>query len=175
MIDANGVVRVTMAGRKRIIMLAAVALIAAPAVAGPPQRKPVAKPPAPHRLAPRPAATPAPAPAPSPAAPAAPAGKGPEPIGEIASWFPEDSYPPAARAAGQAGRTAFSLDIDPMGRVTGCNIIETSGSELLDSTTCSQAILNGRFKPARDTSGRAVPGRWVSAMRWQLAEGRSDE
>lgn len=166
-----------MTARKRIIAAAAAAaaagLVAAPAMADPPQRKASAKAPAPRGVAPRPAASPAPVA--SPAVNAAPAGKGPEPIGTVASWFPEDSYPPAARAAGQAGRTAFSLDIDPLGRVTGCNIVETSGSELLDSTTCSQAILNGRFKPARDASGRAVPGRWVSAMRWQLAEGRSDE
>lgn len=165
-----------MTARKRIIAAAAAAavvLVAAPAMADPPQRKASVKASASRGAAPRPAASPAPVA--SPAVNAAPAGQGPEPIGAVASWFPEDSYPPAARAAGQAGRTAFSLDIDPLGRVTGCNIVETSGSELLDSTTCSQAILNGRFKPARDASGRAVPGRWVSAMRWQLAEGRSDE
>lgn len=128
-----------------------------------------------RKVRPRPAAgQQAPAPKPSPAPeplPPEPHGKGPVPIGSVSAWFPSESYPPEARAAGQSGRTIFSLEIDRNGRVTGCNIVESSGSELLDTTTCSQAILYGRFEPARDASGKAVPGRWQSAMRWKLAEG----
>lgn len=95
---------------------------------------------------------------------------GVEPIGNPGDWFPPESYPPEARIASQEGRTEFSLDIDAAGRITGCNITGSSGSDLLDSTTCSQLILNGRFKPARDRSGKAMPGKWNSAMRWQLAD-----
>lgn len=111
--------------------------------------------------------------APKPAAaPAATDGvvSGVEPIGNPGDWFPPESYPPDARIASQEGRTEFSLDIDSAGRITGCNIIGTSGSDLLDSTTCSQLILNGRFKPARDRNGKAMPGKWNSAMRWQLSD-----
>lgn len=106
------------------------------------------------------------------AAPAAPDDvmTGVEPIGNPGDWFPPESYPPEARIASQEGRTEFSLDIDAAGRITGCNITVSSGSDLLDSTTCSQLILNGRFKPARDRSGKPMPGKWNSAMRWQLAD-----
>ncbi len=98
------------------------------------------------------------------------------PIGSPGDWFPIESYPPEARAASQEGRTQFSLDIDAAGRITGCNILESSGSDLLDSTTCSQLILNGRFKPAMDRSGKPMRGTWKSAMRWRLsdAEPRSE-
>ncbi len=94
----------------------------------------------------------------------------PKPIGNPADWFPRDSYPPAAKAASQEGRTAFSLDIDAGGRITGCNIVESSGSELLDSTTCIQLITNGRFSPAHDKDGKPVASTWSSAMRWELVE-----
>lgn len=111
------------------------------------------------------AATPVPA-----AAPANEMASGVTPIGSPGEWFPIESYPPEARAASQEGRTHFSLDIDAAGRITGCNILESSGSDLLDSTTCSQLILNGRFKPAMDRSGKPMRGTWKSAMRWQLAD-----
>ncbi len=98
-----------------------------------------------------------------------------KPIGKPGDWFPLDSYPSSARALGQEGRTAFALDIDARGRITACHIMATSGSDLLDSTTCSQLIANGRFEPAHDVSGKPVAGQWRSAMRWQLQVGASSE
>lgn len=91
------------------------------------------------------------------------------PIGNPASWFPADAYPPEAKAKGIEGRTAFSLDVDDKGRVTGCNITSSSGSPLLDSTTCMLLVTNARFKPAENAQGRDVAGTWSSAMVWKLA------
>jgi TonB family protein len=90
------------------------------------------------------------------------------PIGNPGDWFPADAYPPEAKAAGMQGRTAFQLDIDDKGRITSCNITSSSGSPLLDSTTCALLVTNGRFAPARGADGRAVPGSWSSAMVWKL-------
>lgn len=101
------------------------------------------------------------------AAPAPPRAK---PIGNPASWFPADAYPPAARNAGAEGRTVFSLDIDALGRIMRCNIVTSSGSELLDNTTCDLLVINGRFEPAHDASGRPVAGTWQSGMRWKLVQ-----
>ncbi|MGN6269281.1 MAG: energy transducer TonB [Sphingomonas sp.] len=109
------------------------------------------------------------------AAAAAPAGAPvATPIGNPASWFPADAYPPEAKAAGIQGRTEFKLELDPQGRITECDIAKSSGSPLLDSTTCALLVTNARFKPARDASGRAVPGTWQSAMVWQLAAAAPD-
>ena len=112
-------------------------------------------------------AAPAPAPTPEPVPP----GTDPEPIGNIGDWFPADSYPPQARALGLEGRVAFALDIDARGRITQCHVLEKSGSDLLDSATCTQAIINGRFRPGRDDAGKPVAKPWRSTMRWKLAEG----
>lgn len=107
--------------------------------------------------------------------PASPEPPQPKPIGNPGDWFPADSYPSAAKIAGQEGRTEFALDIDAVGRIRTCSIVQSSGSELLDTTTCSQLILNGQFEPARDASGRPVASKWVSAMRWKLLEGSGPE
>jgi len=125
---------------------------------------------------PRPAAaakpaTPAPMPTPTPTPVAS--GTDPEPVGVLADWFPADSYPPQARALGIEGRVTFALDIDARGRITQCHILEGSGSDLLDSATCTQAIINGRFRPGRDAAGKPVAKPWRSTMRWKLAEGTS--
>lgn len=114
----------------------------------------------------------------APAAQAAPVANGgvplATPIGSPADWFPADAYPPEARAAGIQGRTEFKLDLDPQGRITECDIAKSSGSPLLDSTTCALLVSNARFKPAHDASGRAVAGMWSSAMVWQLATASPD-
>lgn len=114
--------------------------------------------------------------APPPAAAAPVAGvTTPEPIGDPGKWIPLEAYPPEARAAGQQGRTEFALKIDPRGRIMQCDIVRTSGSDLLDTTTCSLLISNGSFKPARDAAGKPVVGVWQSAMRWQLVESPAPE
>lgn len=109
------------------------------------------------------------------AAPTAPPGQPvATPIGNPADWFPADAYPPEARAAGVQGRTEFKLELDPQGRITECDISKSSGSPLLDSTTCALLVTNARFKPARDAAGNPVAGMWHSAMVWQLAAARPD-
>ncbi|MBX9797573.1 energy transducer TonB [Sphingomonas sp.] len=159
--------------RKIIAGVVLALLVAGPALAVPPARKTVRKAaPAARPVAPAPAAKPAEAP--PPPAPE-PAGTKAEPIGRVADWFPPDAYPTQARAKGQEGLTVFALDLDARGRITGCNIVQTSGSDLLDSTTCTQLITNGRFKPARDAAGKPVPGRYQSSMRWKLVEGAAVE
>ncbi|OYY90261.1 MAG: hypothetical protein B7Y45_08140 [Sphingomonas sp. 28-66-16] len=151
--------------RKTAIIIALAGSIATSAMAAPIKKPPAAK--KAVAVATQPTAKPAAAATPTPA----PGGSPPTPIGNPGSWFPADSYPPAAKAASQEGRTAFSLDIDNRGRILACNIIESSGSELLDSTTCSQLIANGRFKPAVDASGKPIAGKFRSAMRWALVAG----
>lgn len=96
------------------------------------------------------------------------------PIGNPADWFPADAYPPEARAAGVQGRTEFRLELDRQGRITECDIAQSSGSPLLDSTTCALLVTNARFKPAHDAAGQAVAGVWQSAMVWKLSNAAPD-
>jgi periplasmic protein TonB len=99
---------------------------------------------------------------------AAEQGPSPTPLGDPSSWISTADYPAAASAAGQEGRTVFALDVDNKGRVTGCRVIQSSGSALLDNTTCSSMVVNARFKPAKGADGKPVAAAWQSAMQWRL-------
>ena len=72
----------------------------------------------------------------------------PTPLSAPASWFGPDDYPPAAIRAHQQGRVRFAIDVSALGAVTGCRIVESSGSADLDGQTCALAMRNGRFSPA---------------------------
>ena len=101
---------------------------------------PVAAPPAP------------PAPAPGPPKVAVPV----SPRGNQGDWFPQDSYPAAARRAEAEGRVSVRVTVGPNGRVTACSVTSSSGNADLDSTTCRLAQRNGRFNPAKDANGTPI-------------------
>lgn len=49
----------------------------------------------------------------------------------------------------------MALDIDERGKLAGCQIVESSGSQRLDKAVCRMFAKSGRFKPAMK-QGRAV-------------------
>ena len=111
-------------------------------------------------------------------APDAVVGAAPPPSGpararapNLAAYLSADDYPPAALRNNEQGRVAFTLGIGPDGRVTSCSIRESSGSALLDSTTCRIMRSRARYTPARDARGVAVPDQHQSAVTWVLPTG----
>lgn len=64
----------------------------------------------------------------------------------------------------------FRLIIDETGRVIACEITLSSGSAILDSSTCSLMRRRARFLPGRDEQGEPVVSSWASRMRWELPE-----
>ena len=61
------------------------------------------------------------------------------------SWFEFHDYPMKAFEKHWEGVTRFDLLVDPRGRVENCTIVESSGHEELDKTTCSLASFRARF------------------------------
>ncbi|HEX4738404.1 MAG TPA: energy transducer TonB [Allosphingosinicella sp.] len=86
----------------------------------------------------------------------------------LAALVSAADYPDAAIRAGVQGRVAFALDVSAEGRVTACAIETSSGSPLLDETTCSIMIYRAQFAPARDRRGQPATDRIRSAVRWVL-------
>ena len=121
----------------------------APPVSGPVPGPPLPGPPQPHNRGPRPARA-----------------QLATPVAELIT--PRD-YPAAAARAGVEGVVRVRLEVSRRGRVTGCTIVEASGSEALDSTTCQLFRTRARFTPARDVRGRAMADVLVQAVRWTLA------
>lgn len=79
-----------------------------------------------------------------------------------------DDYPAAARAAREEGMVDFTLDVGANGRVTGCTITRSSGSAILDSTTCRLMRSRARFTPATDANGATVPDKLAGKIVWRL-------
>lgn len=94
----------------------------------------------------------------------------PKPKASPATWVTENDYPPAAIRAGQSGTVGFMLEVDPSGKVANCTVSSSSGSSLLDSTTCQIVSARAAFTPAKDAKGKAVAGKVSLRFRWQFPE-----
>ncbi|MEQ7873086.1 energy transducer TonB [Sphingomonas sp. ASV193] len=121
-----------------------------------------------------PVMTPAPIITPT-AKPAPPAPPAPPPVNRsaqakanLASYFTDSDYPPAAQDAQQQGTTRFSLTVGPDGRVSDCQVTGSSGSSSLDQATCNILRRRARFTPAMNTAGQAVSGSASGAIKWVL-------
>ena len=90
------------------------------------------------------------------------------PLGRPGEWVTTDDYPSSALRAGQQGRTSFRLDIGSDGRVTGCTVTQTSGSDVLDGTACRMLQRRAKFTAARDTDGNAIASSYSSSVLWKM-------
>jgi TonB family protein len=77
-------------------------------------------------------------------------------------------YPAAAIRSDLEGLVRVRLDVSRRGRVTGCTILQTSGSRILDSTTCRLLRERARFTPGRNERGRSVADSVVAPVRWMI-------
>ena len=99
------------------------------------------------------------------------ANRGPSPlVGSMGGIISDDDYPALALDRNEQGTTAITLGVDRSGRVAGCTVTNSSGSELLDRTTCALARRRARFIPARDVNGDPVPAKYSTRITWRIAE-----
>lgn len=75
-------------------------------------------------------------------------------------------YPSDALKRGEEGRTEFRFLVNTSGTVQDCEVTLSSGSTALDTRSC-EIMARGRFRPARDAQGNAVPEHWRSAITWR--------
>jgi len=86
----------------------------------------------------------------------------------LSSYIADADYPALAIARGEEGTVEFELGISAAGLPSDCRVTRSSGSQLLDETTCRLLVERARFRPARDRAGRPVPDRVTSRIRWVL-------
>lgn len=82
---------------------------------------------------------------------------GKDAVGNVASWFTANDYPPAALRAYESGTTGFTLVIGADDKATDCRVTLSSGSRTLDTTTCTIMTQRATFQPgapARTYSSR---------------------
>jgi len=92
------------------------------------------------------------------------------PPAALSTLFSSDDYPAAAVRAGEEGTVGFRLDVGNDGRVAACTVTASSGSAILDSTTCQLITMRARFQPARDHQGKPTEDRFNGRIVWRLPE-----
>jgi protein TonB len=88
--------------------------------------------------------------------------------GSVAALFSGDDYPADAQMRDEQGTVGVELKIDKQGRVSRCNIAQSSNSKSLDSATCRILQQRARFTPARDNSGQPVEDTYTQRITWRL-------
>lgn len=85
--------------------------------------------------------------------------------GAIGGWTTIDDYPAAARRAQIGGHLRIRLQVDAYTRVTGCDVIESTGNAQLDGNYCAIYKRRARFStPPRDAHGRPTRGSFDIVM-----------
>ena len=86
----------------------------------------------------------------------------------LATYLSDFDYPVEARQRREQGTVSFRLTIGPDGRPTECVVTQSSGSAILDETTCRLMRERPRFTPARDRNGNPVSDTVEARIRWRL-------
>jgi len=104
------------------------------------------------------------------AAPSAPEGRRAEPVASLVSVLSAEDYPDEAVRKREQGTVSFRLSVDSDGRVTGCDILASSRSATLDSTTCRLMTERARFHPAADAVGKPTADTYEGRLVWRLPD-----
>lgn len=85
-------------------------------------------------------------------------------------WVTQNDYRSSWVSRGYTGEVGFRLSVGASGRVESCSVTRSSGVSALDQATCQLVTRRARFDPAKNGQGRAVPGSYSNAVRWQLPD-----
>lgn len=95
-------------------------------------------------------------------------GGGGSPPQWIAGELRNMDYPPAALRSGLQGRVSVRFTVLTNGRIANCRIMRSSGSPLLDSTTCRLLTRRLRFRPATNSAGVPIQSELGSDYTWGI-------
>lgn len=92
------------------------------------------------------------------------------PSNNPASWITTSDYPTQAMFQGTGGIVQFRLDVNSIGKVTGCYILSRTSPDLFADQTCRLIKQRARFQPALDSEGRAISSFYVNKVRFYAPE-----
>ncbi len=105
---------------------------------------------------------------PEPTLPRVSQARAPVPAPDRMRWITTQDYPTAALRQEVEGVVVISALIRTDGRVRSCLVTQSSGSQLLDDTTCRLYTARARFTPARDDDGNPTTAQRTDRFRWQI-------
>ncbi|RED16568.1 TonB family protein [Parasphingopyxis lamellibrachiae] len=86
----------------------------------------------------------------------------------IAGYITPRDYPRAARRARAEGTVGARVYVGSDGRVTRCEVVNSSGNADLDATTCHLIRERFRYEPAMNARGQAITDVAGREQRWWL-------
>lgn len=93
----------------------------------------------------------------------------PSPLRPASEWFNPQDYPPKMLRDGYQGIVNFRILVDGMGKVTSCQIQESTRPKEFDDAVCKVVMKRAQFEPALDAQGKPVPSYWRQTVRFILA------
>ena len=88
-----------------------------------------------------------------------------DPIKEMPGDYPASSW-----AAGEQGRSSYSVAVNARGKPTACTIFESSGYAALDAKTCELVMERGVFHPMLDDDDNPIAGEYRGSHNWRRIE-----
>ena len=88
----------------------------------------------------------------------------------LVTLFSDEDYPAAAVRNHEQGPVTFRLSVGADGMPAACSVTGSSGSALLDSTTCRLLMERARFEPARDAGGKPTADTVSGRIVWRLPD-----
>lgn len=95
-------------------------------------------------------------------------GDGGTPLRWKSGRIKDSDYPRAALEAGVGGTVHLRFTVGVKGRVTDCTVTQSSGSALLDATTCRLIVARFRYAPSRDAQGHPVADVVTGEHVWEV-------
>jgi TonB family protein len=84
----------------------------------------------------------------------------------------KDDYPLAALNNGDEGPVLAEILVTPTGTVDDCRVAVSSGSQLLDASTCNVIRKRAQFSPATDPANRPMYGIYRQVITWSIGTPR---
>jgi len=84
------------------------------------------------------------------------------------SYVSFSDYPGDAMSRREQGMSGVRFWVGTDGRVSDCQVVESSGSATLDKKTCEIVVQRFRFKPAMTRDGAAVRSLSFFRLRWEI-------
>jgi len=86
----------------------------------------------------------------------------------ISGGLQNSDYPTSALRKRLQGRVSVRFTVLTSGRIANCRITASSGSPMLDSTTCRLLTQRLRFRPARNSAGEPIETELGSDYTWGI-------
>lgn len=81
-----------------------------------------------------------------------------------------EDYPTESVRRNEYGIVSIVITVSAEGKVSSCQVTESSGFATLDLATCSLYKKRARFEPAKDAEGLPIEGKYRLSSSWGLEE-----